>query len=63
MGRTEPLRFFSVSRWVFASPWVQLVLFPDLRMRTYLGVLSHVLEETCNSAHALIEVVALLERI
>lgn len=40
---------------------MQLVIFPALRTQTYLGILSHVLKETCNSAHALIKVVALLQ--
>lgn len=40
-----------------------LVISPNLGTETHLGVLSHVLEETCNSAHALIKVVPFLQRI
>jgi hypothetical protein len=58
------LRFFSVSRWVFTSPW--LVLENGNRYlveEKYLSILSHVFKQPGNTTQTLIKVLTLFQRL
>ena len=62
IGRTEPLRFFSVSRWVFTSPW--LVLEKGNRYlveEKYLSILSHVFKQPGNTTQTLVKMLTLFQ--